>query len=314
MSFPPNNNSSCSDDPQSELELLEGLLNNMFSGATSMLFKTLQDPFLVEIDPSQQAPGQQHSYSPMLEDLDGSDFRRIAEKRRRLKQHEGETSSQDSTPDSLKQGDSLFTTPMDNSPPAVHNVISISNHENNLGSGLAGLWSSFLGDIEQQQSMEPADNNNKVSQEGNDSTWRSNVSSSYHRDEKSNGWTFTSSSSSRHRTVHPDGTEEIVMTTRRNGRTETTTTIRHRDGTIQESHNTSDRPSVLSLLSSLPTSLPPPSSSTSTSTSSRDLDNPAESSSSPLANNPVSRLLRSIWGWLVFTSVVRKDRSIRKDM
>ncbi|SAM07465.1 hypothetical protein [Absidia glauca] len=264
MSFPPNSNSNNNDDPQSELELLEGLLNNMFSGATSMLFKTLQDPFLVEIDPSQQAPGQQRSYSPMLEDLDGSDFRRIAEKRRRLKQQDGETSAQDSKPDSLQQGDSLFTAPnLNNNPPALHNVISISNHENNLGSGLAGLFSSLLGDFEQQQSMEPTDNNNQ-----------------------GNGWTFTSSSSSRQRTVQPDGTEEIVVTTRRNGRTETTTTIRHPDGTIQESQNTSDRPSVLSLLSSLPTS--PPSSSSS--------DNSAASSPSPLANNPISNLLRSIWG------------------
>ncbi|KAI8342935.1 hypothetical protein BC941DRAFT_409978 [Chlamydoabsidia padenii] len=125
-----------------------------------------------------------------------------------------------------------------------------------MGKGLVGLWGSLLGDLAQQQQ-----------------------SSTDHHNDKNTGWTFTSSSTSHQRTIQPDGTEEVVTTTRRNGRTETVTTIRHPDGTLQEYRNTSDRPTILSMLSPTPND---------------NIDSTL--SGPPRSNNPLSNLLRSIWG------------------
>ncbi|ORZ24282.1 hypothetical protein BCR42DRAFT_402604 [Absidia repens] len=264
MSFPPNNN-NINDDPHSELELLEGLLNNMFSGATSMIFQTLQEPFLNDVEQQQQ----HGSYSPIMEDLDGSDFRRIAEKKRqRRQQQEGESDFNEKQNSSITRqgGNSSVFAPV-NHPSQHENIRSISNHDSAIGNGLGGIVAALLGDFD--PSTHPAG----------------------HENDNNQGWAFTSSSTSQRRTVRPDGTEETVITTKRNGRTETVTTIKHPDGTIQETRNIGEQPSILSLISSSVSSAP-----TQPALSNGDDNTSPSSSTSSSTNNPLTRLFRSIWG------------------
>ncbi|CAO3594298.1 unnamed protein product [Absidia cylindrospora] len=237
MSFPPNNN-NINDDPHSELELLEGLLNNMFSGATSMIFQTLQEPFLNDVE----QPQQHGSYS-LNGRFSNSDFRRIAEKKRQQRQQQ-------------EGGLDLSTNKT--------TVLSISNNDSVIGNGLGGIVAALLGDFD--PSTHPA---------------------GHHDSDNNQGWAFTSSSTSQRRTVRVDGTEETVITTKRNGTTETVTTIKHPDGTIEETRNIGERPSILSLISSSVSSAP------SLPAFSNSDDNSSTSSS---ANNPLKSLFRSIWG------------------
>ncbi|KAI8086620.1 uncharacterized protein BX664DRAFT_161612 [Halteromyces radiatus] len=255
MVFPPNNNNNNSDiynnGPQSELELLEGLLNNMFNGATNMFFKSIQEPFLVEVDSSSQPRRQ----VPFIEDMDGSDFRRIAQKRRQ-RQH-GENTNNDTN----DTKESLTPSTAQPSSPSQQNVMSIVKQESPFESN--NIWSLLLGGIDQQPSL-------------------------YHMeqdDHQKNRWNFTSSSTSQRRTILSDGTEETVITTKRNGVTETLTRIKYPDGQIQETRQTDGKSDSSSIF--------PPLSAPSSSPSNNHPHTPVGAA---LMNNPLSRFIRSILG------------------
>ncbi|CAO3638578.1 unnamed protein product [Cunninghamella blakesleeana] len=96
----------------------------------------------------------------------------------------------------------------------LHNVISIFNRNHQL------------------------ENNNSIHQDIFSTLFgipnQSNDDSMLHHDNQESGWTFSSSSMSSQRQIHPDGTEETVTTTKRNGITETVTRIKYPDGSIEE--------------------------------------------------------------------------------
>ncbi|CAO3607583.1 unnamed protein product [Cunninghamella echinulata] len=274
MNPPPNDN-----HPQSELDILEGMFNHMFNGTMTMLFKSLQEPSFVEIiDPTQQQSNSNHS---AITHLNGNDFKRIAQKRRqKITEHNNEENN-----DNNNNNDKQVTVPMDNSNHhqrelisdnpltnnhQLHNVISIFNRDHQLETNNNihhGLFSLLFG---------------TPNQSNNDSTTFD--------DTQDNGWTFSSSSMSSCRQIHPDGTEETTTTTKKNGITETVTRIKYPDGSIEETkhiggggggrnsnyNNFINSPGLLTS-SSLP--YPSPNNDPITATS-----------------NPISRFLKSIWG------------------
>ncbi|ORX54504.1 hypothetical protein DM01DRAFT_1407347 [Hesseltinella vesiculosa] len=210
MSQPPNHHDENNHYPQSELDVLEAMLNNMFSGTMSMLLKTMQEPTLIEISPS---PADRQTTHQIAE-LDGSDFQRISQKRRqRLIEQGTETSSNDGDGD---QAQTTLVSPPSNSTAcptlaSPQNSISIFNQDQPVDffrtgtSLLSTLFSAMEQDIHAR-----------------------------HDQANSSHWSFTSTSTSQRSTILPDGTEETVITTNRNGQTETMTRIKFPDGTIQE--------------------------------------------------------------------------------
>ncbi|KAI9306163.1 hypothetical protein BJ944DRAFT_248436 [Cunninghamella echinulata] len=268
MNPPPNDN-----HPHSELDILEGMFNHMFNGTMTMLFKSLQDPSFVEIIDPQQQSNSNHS---TITDLDGSDFKRIAQKRRqKISEHNDEENDdkQATVPidnSNHHQREQINDNPLSNNY-QLHNVISIFNRDQQLETNNNvhhDLFSLLFG---------------TSNQPNNDSTT--------FNDTQNNGWTFSSSSMSSHRQIHPDGTEETTTTTKKNGITETVTRIKYPDGSIEETkhvgggegrnsnYNSFINSSGLLASSSSPSSYPSPNNDPTTTTT-----------------NPISRFFKSIWG------------------
>ncbi|KAI8073103.1 hypothetical protein BC940DRAFT_290544 [Gongronella butleri] len=221
--------------PQSELDMLESMLNHMFAGTVSMLFKTINDPGLVEI--SSPLPSDAQRSTASIQDLDGSDFVRISQKRQRQRQQKDENDTMDaiheehdpslasmqppSPPPQQQKQHPLTPRHVDamegQAPDSPHNIISIFNQDRPLDLFHSGtnLLSTLFGALQHDPSMTST------------------------TDHQGNQWSFSAMSTSQRSTVLPDGTEETVTTTQRNGQTETVTRVRYADGTVQETRQVS---------------------------------------------------------------------------
>ncbi|KAI9009332.1 hypothetical protein CLU79DRAFT_775204 [Phycomyces nitens] len=233
-------------DPENELDILEGVFETVLNGTLSMLFKGL-------------VPNVQQTELPeVLNEVNGGeDFKRLARKSR------------------MKETDDSQTENNSHQPPVSSNDYSLATRDlpQSETPSLLGLLQHVLEGHQQrdstvfQQGNLPEANPPNLFQllfplhgtdEGsshadyasiyNRSNERDELDSSEIAKEPSSGYSYSYSSK---RVVHlPDGSEEVQTTTRQNGHTVITKRITHPDGTVDEMRE--EKKSLKEKLASIP--------------------------------------------------------------
>ncbi|KAI8877154.1 hypothetical protein K501DRAFT_326680 [Backusella circina FSU 941] len=204
------NNNNNNNNIDTELDMIEHAMNTMMKGTFSLLFKQLVEPSIFESNPSMTTTiingnnvnNNNNELAAVDDEFGGNDFKRLAQK---SKKNRGVISNDDVSQENNKDRE----------------IVRFSDHANSSDSMINPIGSIFnllLG------------GGDELSHIINQTSMRTNTDQNSHADD---GWLY--SSTSQRTVVQPDGTQETITTTKRNGVTETVKQIKYADGRMEES-------------------------------------------------------------------------------
>ncbi|KAL1932748.1 hypothetical protein VTP01DRAFT_8426 [Rhizomucor pusillus] len=242
---------------QSELEMLEHVMNSMIQNTFSSFFRGMMGPSIFDNDNGRNVTiiettgGNQENVAGPMDDFGGSDFRKLASKSRNNKDNNNNDNTfHDRRPDqSPLVVDNSRQPPSDNVP--IHrrddaNGMSVSTPP------MVGLMQLLFGnhaDLSGPSIQSEMDPYNKAPREGSiidlltshDEGFFSTQPPVVSNEGNGQGSWSSFTSTSQRRIIRPDGTEETFITRSSNGITETVKRITHPDGTVEETRETGNK-------------------------------------------------------------------------
>ncbi|CEI89009.1 hypothetical protein G6F70_008048 [Rhizopus microsporus] len=201
--MPHNNNNS---NQNEDFEAFESMINSMMQGAFSTLFRDMSHRLFEPVTTIIDGNHTQINSQPILDDYEGSDFRRLARKSKQNRRAE------EIVREERKENEVQPTANYNAMPPAVGAVTS--------------ALSNTIGSIFKHVFRYPDNNNNNAIVPSNNN----NANNEITRQPSGIQWSYSSTRT----TSQPDGTQITITTRKSNGISETTKRVQFPDGRVEE--------------------------------------------------------------------------------